>query len=278
MKIKLNFDTVSFGAGICTSLLIFISQGPYDKTWKYLLPFTPLGFVIIILTIKRIVLFIINSKIKYLIEELNFIKSTKIKASWLLRVENPSGDLHVTKCHLLKLMTNSRIRKTTDELIYSSNDLADLPPMPVIKNKNKNFTLKIHNVRKNTEFIDGIETKKYKWRYEINPPLSKKGDFIEYFFEYSMPEEVKSAFTDKGDILVLEQRNYFQDTKLSLIAPKSYIIVLCDSYIEDYDGTRKEIESNEFKPHLTINNTILEWKTKFRHFSRYICKYKLIKQ
>ncbi|ADQ80787.1 hypothetical protein Palpr_2657 [Paludibacter propionicigenes WB4] len=276
-KSKMNFDIISLVIGVLTSVSIFIAQGPYTETWKYLIPITPLFFVILVISLKQLVLSIYNSKSKFnhIKDELDFITSTKTHASLFVRIENQEGDLHVTKNQLIELFKENII-KSTSEVMFSEHKLEQLPSTLKTTNKSTNNAIvTLKNTLLTEETINNTDVIRHEWKYEINPPLTKKGDIVEYTYEYEMPNEIKDAFTNQGDFLILEQGNFTQDISLTVIAPKKYKFVIIRSYIEDYIGKKTDILEKECIPKLSKNNSILEWNTSYKKFSRYVCHYQL---
>ena len=277
MKRLFNFDSLVGIIGLVTTFIIFIIQSPNASSKDYLLIFSPLAIATLIV-ITRISYNCFRDKFSGLlaaIKYFNQIDSLRASALMYVRVENDCGDTNYERNYKYRQVRNgARNRVTLEDGICSSVPLNCIPPAVQIKDSNLN-SVRVSG-QKTEEKVVRINGKKhfcYKWKYRVDPPLSKMGDFVDFNYFFSIPNLEKDAFTDEGSIFGYYVTAPYVDVECVLFSPASYFIEVIEKFIEEPDSRRIEVPEDS-QPQLSISNNILTWKPRFRYNAKYICRYR----
>jgi hypothetical protein len=266
------------GFGLATSAAIFIAQGPYSSPWSYFIAFSPLGAVLVLIATYRMAK---RGKTYYLAlrhakESYDLITSTDIKSTFRVRITNTRGDLHYERYFLVKLVKNGfEIRRTRKDMVSSEAFISNFPPTAkVISSVPRGISLKPVEIAFEKPVRGGRKHFDHFWKYEISPPLSKKGDFVEYGYSALIPECEPKAFSDEGAFFFFHHEALPLDIKYTLIAPEGYVINIIDNWLEDSDGRRIELSGAD-RPVVEQSGQMLTWQPYYRKRASFICRYKL---
>ena len=272
-------DILLAAIGLATAITIFVAQGPYESAWSYLFAFSPILIsILIIITYKgvarlrRFYQALIHAKEAY-----DLISATNIKSTFRVRIMNTQGDLHYERYFYVELIKDGVvISKTRKDLVSSEIEIENFPPPAVVKSSiPRNVKLHPCEVYYANTVRGGRQHRDHYWRYEIVPPLRRKGDFIEYGYSSVVPKCEPKVFTDSGALFFFHHEALPLDIRYSLMAPPGYCVEIMDSWTEDYEGRRQEIRPSE-APVVDESGQMLTWQPAYRKRTAFICRYRLI--
>jgi hypothetical protein len=190
----------------------------------------------------------------------------------LTRIENDRGDVTIEHHVKLQLVTDAeRVFETRDEAYSTKHDVVAPPPATILASGVANRKLRIKFVYRGTVDISGELHTRQAWAYVIDPPLTRKGDFVEYSFAVQVPAMEADAFRPDGGIYFWEGGHDAGPGEVTLMAPPAHSIELLDAWVEEFDGTRVSVEQRN-GPEVEASRSIRwhpEWKRGGRHVIRY---------
>lgn len=203
-------------------------------------------------------------------------ESTSLRSTYRVRILNSDGDLHYERYFYLELNKDIELKETRKDMMGNEVPITDFPPTAkVISSIPRGLSLAASDVVKYESIRGGRKHYDYAWRYQLNPPLKRKRDFIEYGYSAIIPKGEPKAFSSEGALFFFYHHAIPLDIKYSLIAPPGYCINILDYWIEDYDG-RKEILAKSEAPILDDSGQLLSWLPTYKNGYCFICRYNLI--
>ena len=257
--------------GLALSITLFVAQGPYTNAWKYIVGFSPLLATLLTLAAIHLV-----RRYRALGHALSLAMGTRLSLSSVVRIENRAGDVTMERRRKLSIVSDKTVVSyTPDEGVFVSTKADGLPPTATITaSRVASRRLILKTSYDAPVQIRGQQAWQYGWSYRIEPPLHGKGDFVEYVVQLRLPATESEIFEPEGDTFVVENAYYASTTDIALIAPSGYIFQLVDSWLEDFDGNRIELDDRE-RPRISTNAHELTWKPTWQKGARHICRLRL---
>lgn len=266
-----RFEKYAGIVSILVSISIYYSQSPLINISDYLVPFIPVFFIVPIIATTRIVEHIRHIKTRFAL-----ISGTKIYSNMIVKIHNQKGDATYEKTRRMIITnSNTKLWETMEESVYSEHEMISRPPQATINNSSvQNRTLSTKYFYTSNVDVSGIAHNMCAWRYDISPPLSKLGDFIEYTHKTFLPKAEERSFSSEGSIYFYNKSNPDLIAELTLISPPGFKFEVINNYFEDFDGTRIQ-ESGTPIPQIQSGGHVLIVKPEYRKDARYILQYKL---
>ncbi len=272
------FDRILSILSFLSSISIYLFTKDKKEIQDWLIPFYPIILLLLYFLVKYF-----NSRLKvhrYLLNEYKLITSSKIKSNYVLEVINTDGDIKVDKQHEIILTKKGiSINRTKGEVLLLEEELEHFPVKCTLLKSSNSATKLIEKIKKyEQEEISGILHHRYEWYYNIKPPLVGKNSFVKFKYDVTVKNAAKRSFTEEGDFLIITHSNIEQKIDYTFICPNGFKIVIIEYYFEDFNNNKLEITENKYRPKLESNDRILRWLTiKQYNDSKYVCKYKLVK-
>lgn len=272
-------DTLLAILGIVLTIIVFLVQGPYTSTWnwKYLVVALPILLTVIAILANRLFEMLKSERLTFreLMEERDAIMGAEITSELVVRILNTEGDASYERKFRYDMVKNTTIRRTKRDLIGSEVKLNGMPPPArVLGCSNQNMTLTPKEVCADEIIRSGRKHFDYRWYYELSPPLSGKGKFIEYEYESNAPGSEKSAFSEEGGIFFFHHEVILMEMRCVLISPPTHRIQIIDFRVTDSDGNSVNVPSNE-RPATEANGHMLSWRPAYVKATS-VCRYKLV--
>lgn len=256
--------------GILVSLSVFAAE-PYRDWRRYIVALSPIGVVLVAIGGLHLRRWFRDMK-----NRLALATVTRVDATAIVRILNDAGDVAIERRTRIQLISDaSKIYSTPESGAFLENEATDLPPPAnVTDSLQPGRRLVSRFLFSSLVHQEGADLHKYSWSYEIEPPLVGRGDFVEFTNTHSVLRDRAKAFTPDGDVSFWVRPSYDFEATASLIAPPGYRIEVLGAWIEDFDGTRINVERDEM-PKLSVDRTVLEWRLIWRTGARHGCRYRL---
>lgn len=275
-----KFDSIVGIVGLLSAITMFIAQ-EQNGTWqKYLFAFSPIlvAFLFIILRRSYIKLRAFLKMVNELKRNYDIVTGANVTSDLVVRILNTDGDITYERRFRYEVIKNNvTISQTKKDLIGSESSLAGMPPEAIILDSSRaKISLTPTEQAALSTTRAGLPHFDYRWCYKISPPLTEKGDFVEYEYKSQILGSEKKAFTPEGAVFFFIHEAVLMDIECTLISPPLHKIEIIDYNIEQHDGVVQNIPENE-TPRLEANGHSLKWKPGHRKGASYICHYRVVK-
>jgi len=217
--------------------------------WKYFLPAIPIliaGLAIVIFHVLARTTNLRNA-LSRLTKDYHLMTSVRGKSHMFVRLLNDNGDIEFQREYLLELVKDVHVETTKNELLISEVPMPQMPPKAeIISSTLSPQKLQSIKYSQTKENISGREHFHYSWYYQIDNPLVKKGDNIEYRYSCHIPKSESMAFTEEGGLLFVECGALYIELKVTLISPPGFEIEVVECKTIDYDGTERPLSENQY--------------------------------
>lgn len=263
--------------GLVLTIAVFFAQGPYKHAWSYVTVFAcPILLTAALIALNRSNLNLKQQRrvITRLIKNYNLVMGVNISSELVVRILNTDGDVDCERRLRYEIVKNTNMHRTKSDLLYSDAPLDSEPPAAKILNCS-NSNVRLTAVKVSSDEAVSIDSQHFSccWYYKLTPPLSGKGQFIEYEYFSRAPASEKNAFTDSGGTFSFHHEVELMQTQCTLIAPPSHRINIIDFNVTMIDGTILEVPKAE-QPLIEHNGHMLSWKP--MHLgAKFACRYKL---
>jgi hypothetical protein len=274
-----KFDSIVGVTALLVAVTTFLAQESHSGLWKYVLAFCPIVSAALIIFLYRGYLRVRSflRMVSELKANYDLVTGANVTSQLVVRVMNTGGDITYERRIRYELIKNNVcVKRTKQDLIASEAPLGTMPPHAKVLNSKRVGTCLTPSEHTALESMrSGRKHFDYRWRYDISPQLTKRGDFVEYEYTTMIPESEQKAFTPEGGVFFFEHDAGLMDITCTLISPPMHRIEILKYHIEQHDGAVDNIPDTE-KPRLEANGHSLKWKPGHRKGAAYVCCYRIV--